>query len=665
MKELYDENEVIVNGFVKEFLADEQKFKQTWAKQAKRQLAFANGDQRVDTATGASPIMVNSQPANYMYDNRQNVYQTNEIEPIVRTLTAYMCRARPTAECFPASWDDEEQKNVAKLAEMVHNAKYDIDNEYQNSRMSAFWSLSVGNVYAKDFWNPDKGPYGSNDTAILTPFSVSIDHSIVDFDKQPLIVESYMIDKDWAKEVFNQEGPGYTGKAAEIGEEAPDIGTLNTLEEIKYSLPYIGYQYPGNPKNKTLVNEIYIPPSRDWPKGRFIINCGGKTVFSSLRELGSPYYMPLEDEMWHPYTHFGFEPYVGRALFKSLVEQILPLQIRLNEINGAILENANTLAKPNIMAAVNQLKKGVLNGRGSNVYTYQVIPGAQPPFAFEGTPLPSQFFQEKKQLIDTMVRVAGTNFVMSGTPPTGVTAASAIQTLLENASSQLSDVMISWEKFHERRFTKKLRVIHKFMTHPDDKLTNYIKLLNKNMLEKQIKDFVGQTDLSDGIVLKIQYGSMIPKSELAKKDLYKEMAKEGLLGPITDPTPQGAKLREQMLERLGEKPFDSEEGVEVKKAKWENDRMMQGLPVEVSQYDIDAIHLPCHVGELQSPTFLEKASDEQKIAFDNHIQEHKAKQAQAMAAMQPPPGVVPEGGPEAPIPPELPPEAVPQGMTPA
>lgn len=600
-----------------------------------------NGDQRVDTATGAAPIMVNSQPANYMHDSRQNVYQTNEIEPIVRTLVAYMCRSRPAVECFPYNWDDEQQRNVAKLAEMVHEAKYDIDNEYDNSRLSAYWALTIGTVYAKDFWNPLKGRNGNNDTAILTPFSVSIDNSVTDFDKQPLIVESYFVDKDWAIDMYNRDEAGYTGKINEISDSAGNVSTLQTLEEIKYSLPFIGYQFAGSLKNKVLIQEIYIPPAKGWNKGRYIINCNGKTVYSSLKELGSPYYMPLEDEMWHPYTQFVLEPYLGRALGKSIVEQLMPLQIRLNEINGAILENANTLAKPNIMAAVNQLKKGVLNGKGSNVYTYQVVPGAREPFVFAGVPLPSQFFEEKKMLIDAMVREAGTNFVMSGTPPTGVTAASAIQTLLENASSQQSDLMISWEKYHEKRFTKKLRVIHKFMTEPDDRLTGYIRMLNRNLLEKQIKDFVGQVDLTDGIVLKIQCGSMIPKSELAKRDMYKNLAKEGLLGPITEPSPQGARLRAQMLERLGEKPFETEESVELKKAKWENDRIMQGLPVEVSEYDIAAIHLPCHIGELQSPVFLEKASDEQKIAFDDHIKQHKEKMAAQAPA--PPQGMPPEG----------------------
>lgn len=625
---------------MKDIMSDDQKYKQTWAKQCKQWVAFANGDQRIDTATGAAPVINNSQPQTYNYDRRQNMYTTNEIDPIVRTLASYMCRAKPAVECFPSNFESEEERNAARVSEIIHNAKYEIDNEYLNSRMSAFWALVTGNVYAKDFWNPEKGMVvsetglksGDNDTAILSALSITVDNSCTCFEKQPYIIESYYMDYDWAKTMFNQEGAGYTGKIEEIKGESGNVGTIDTLEDMKYSVPFQGYQNSSSKKGKCLVQEIYIKPCYEWPQGRLVIVAGGATVYDSPREEGSPYFMPYDEEMWHPYTYFGYEPYIGRFLHKGVVEPILPLQMRLNEINGAILENANTLAKPNILAAVNQLKKGVISGKGAMVYTYSPIPNAAIPTVLGGTPLPAQFFNEKKEIIEHMVRIAGTNFVMSGQPPSGVSAASAISQLLENATTQQSDIMKSWEFYHEARYQKKLRIIHKFMKYPNTKLNEYIKFLNKNLLEKQINDFIGQQDLSSGTILKIQYASMIPKNEMTKREMYDKWAKDGILGPITEPTPAGAKLRSQLIEKFGEKPLESEESTELKKAKWENDRIKQMLPVEVSQYDNAAIHMPCHIGEIQDPTYLEKATDEQKIALDNHIQMHQ--QQEAMKAQQ-------------------------------
>lgn len=645
MKELYDDNSQKVVDAVKEIITDDQKFKQVWAKQCKQWVAFANGDQRVDTATGAAPVINNSQPQTYNYDRRQNMYTTNEIDPIVRTLAAYMCRSKPSVECFPSNFESEEERNAAKIAEMVHNAKYEIDDEYMNSRKSAFWALVTGNVYAKDYWNPEKGLVidefgrraGDNDVAILSALSITTDNSCLDFQKQPYIIESYYMETDWAKVMFDQQEAGYTGKTNEIKNESGNVMSIDTLEDMKYSIPFQGYQNSSTKKGKTLVQEIYIKPSFEWPKGRLLITAGDVLVYDSPREEGSPYFMPYDEEMWHPYTYFGYEPYVGRALHKGVVEPIMPLQLRLNEINGSILENANTLAKPNILAAINQLKKGVINGKGAMVYTYSPIPNAPAPTTIGGTPLPAQFFQEKKEIIEHMVRIAGTNFVMSGQPPSGVSAASAISQLLENATTQQSDIMKAWETYHQSRYQKKLRIIHKFMRYPNNKLNDLLRQLNKNLLEKQVNDFVGQQDLSAGTVLKIQYASMLPKSELTKREMYDKWAKDGLLGPITEPTPAGAKLRSQLLERFGEKPLESEESVELKKAKWENDRVKQGLPVEVSPYDKAEIHLPCHIGEIQDPNYLEKATDEQKLALDDHIKAHQqveAEKAQAQMMQQ-------------------------------
>jgi len=332
----------------------------------------------------------------------------------------------------------------------------------------------------------------------------------------------------------------------------------------------------------------------------------------------------MENPVWHPYTLFRYEPYVGRFLGKSLVEQLIPLQMRLNEINGSILENANTMAKPNIMAAIGQLKRGIMNGKGANIYTYQQVPGVAPPFVLQGSPLPTQFFTERQNIIDQMVRIAGTNFVMQGQAPSGVTAASAISQLLENANTQHSNMMLMWEKYHEKRFTKKLRIIHKFNIYPDKSLNEKLAEITENCLDVQVNDFIGAQDLADGINLKIQAMSMVPKSEVSKNQTYLDLGKQGLMPPqMSEPSPAGDKLRDQLFERLGLETFDSDQGIELQKAKWENNLMLQGNPAAVSEYDQSIIHLPCHIAQIQDPNFLEKATPEIYDLFQAHIQEHK------------------------------------------
>jgi hypothetical protein len=186
--------------------------------------------------------------------------------------------------------------------------------------------------------------------------------------------------------------------------------------------------------------------------------------------------------------------------------------MRLNEINGAIIHNANTLAKVDVLAVENQMKRGVMNGMGGNIYTYRMIPNAPPPQKWKGVPLPEQFFKEKDALIEQMVREAGTNLIMTGEAPKGVTAASALELLLDNSTTQHSDMSISWEKFTEEGFTKKLRVIRQFNKLPNEDIVDYLRTMSKDNLDLEISSFVGE-DVGDGWNLKVESGSTIPNGK--------------------------------------------------------------------------------------------------------------------------------------------------------
>ena len=229
MKELYAESTHKAGAFLDELYQSEEKYKTGWARDAKRNVAFANGDQSIDPS--AAPIWVDDDPVVNKHANaRQNSYQGDEIESIIRVLVSYMTRSKPVAETFADS-KDEKSKNIAKVAQRIVEAKYDIDHEYENSRMAARLGLIVGTVFGEDYWDRNKGGYvpnedgqgqpvlddqgqqtsqqtGNNAVAIHTPLSISVDHSVVDFKDQPYIGKHAVVDVDWAREQFEQNEPG-------------------------------------------------------------------------------------------------------------------------------------------------------------------------------------------------------------------------------------------------------------------------------------------------------------------------------------------------------------------------------------------------------------------------------------------------------------------------
>lgn len=691
MKDLYSEDLNRVCAFMDEMNQEDQNNKSSLIQIWRRNIAFANGNQFLSfgnslaTPGGNGTELLLSPNQN----NQQQMYISDEIDPVMRTLVSYMTRAQPNAEAFSVD-KSSESKRRAKLVERILEAKYVLDNEYKNSRMAAYLAFCTGTVFRKDFWDTSSGhkvqlpvydPQGNeiydengnvqmsdrytgdNSVAILNPLSISFDWTFTDFERLPWIQESYLMFTDWVKEAYDQTAPGYTGKAKDVT-EGDSVGlSIEALEEMKYDTPFnLGVSNKIKRRGRTLVQELCVQPNRDMPHGRYMIRAGGGIVFDSYnkgKDLGSPYYMPEPDSMWHPYSMFIYEPYIGRMLGKSMVEGITSEQMRINEINGAILKNANTIAKPDILAAENQLKKGIFNGDGSNVYTYKIIPGAGPPIRWEGAALPTQFFKEKEDLIQQIARKVGTNFVMQGTPPTGVSAASAIEQLLENANSQQSDLMNSWQIFHQQGYTKKIRIIRKYCKIPNEKIISYLRTISKDALQEDITSFVGE-DIGDGITVKIEASSMIPKSEKFKKDTLKDLAMNGMLGPIQEESPRGVRLRKELLTRFGEDKFESEENTDVEKATWENDRIKKMQPPDLYEYDNHAIHLSIHTTMRKDPKFLERANPEIVQFLDAHI-------AETVQAMQPPmpdpaqmaamagQGIPPQGMPEG-IP------GIPQGM---
>jgi hypothetical protein len=286
----------------------------------------------------------------------------------------------------------------------------------------------------------------------------------------------------------------------------------------------------------------------------------------------------------------------------------------------------------------------------------------------QGTPLPTQFCKEKEMCIEQMVRISGTNFIMMGNQPRGVSAGSAIAQLLENSNNQQSPIMARFSDYHARGFTKKLRLIHKFGKLPDKQLNNYISILAQKANRTQVSLFIGADHLSDDININIEPTSMVPKSQFQKNENYKGLMQSGFFAPLLAPGPEGNEIRGQLMEKLDLEPLKTVDSVEIKKATWENERVMLNQQIQIDEFDIDAVHIECHKKTIQDPNFLETASVEQYQALFQHIKAHQDREQQMqqqqmmmqqqMQGMPPEQGVPP--GLDANVPAEMPQPPVPE-----
>lgn len=637
-------------GQLHDVFTEDQHLKSGMLKVWQENIHFVNGNQAIEYDRFQGRFQ--HQPVQRRTVKPQ-MYITNEIEPIVRTLVAFLTRNKPQAKSYPTTQEDLVAVRRARNAQLVFDAKWDVDQEYAQYVLCAYWMLVTGNVFRKDYWDvsqrpkvtaPDATPFalvpstegkdgptptywGDTERAVLSGFQMAVDFNVTEFAAASWVMEYSLQAIDWVRTQFNQDLPGFTRLVDHV-EPDSDFGRALEMDlELRYDTHRHGYGSKPKTDDMVVLKEFYQEPhpAMPWnrdptaaPRGRMVV----ATRSVLLYDGPSPY-------RWHPYTFMGYEPYLGRFWRKSLVEQLIPLQRRLNEINGTILENAQTMAAPQWLVPENTTKHGVFWGKPGTIVRYVPHPSGARPERLDGVPLPLQFFNERSMILDTMVRIAGTNAIMQGNAPAGVSAASALQMLLENAQSQYGTLINQWEKFIEDSQTKKLQNFARFCRENRADLIDYLKRLTHDLIELDIESLTGD-DLDDNVNVVIEAGSSIPKSEAAKQAQISELGKQGVLGDIVhDPL-----ARAQYLQQFGLQDFDRKSNSEYEKIQWEHARMLKGMSPFPSEFDQHPLHLPEHIALVQKPSFIENASDEVKALTMTHIQWHQQQVAEAEQRQQ-------------------------------
>lgn len=642
---------------IDELFYEDMSYKQGMYRTWEEGINFINGEQSIRYTRNKLKYDAVTDISN---DRRSRIYVTNEIEPIVRTLASFLTRTKPISSVYPTDFTSDDSVRRARLAELILKARWEIDQEQYTNYICACWLLVTGNVFRKDFWDTGARPkifnpaivqmqsqlfqrqlnegndsgidemiskmpspefWGDNGKAILTAFQMAVDFNCKEFNEATWVMEYSLQDVDWAKTQYNQDAPGFT-KMVNLIKPQEEFGQALEIDlNLRFSNVRSGAKKP-TPHNKCVIKEFYQAPdyrfpwntnTTEPPKGRMIV----ATQDVVLYDGPSPY-------DWHPYSYCRYEPYMGRFWGKSLVEQLIAPQRRLNEINGAILENSQTMANPQWLVPEGTIKQGQLSGRHGLVVSFQPHPTGAVPQRLDGVPLPTQYFNERQLLIDTMVRISGSNAIMQGTPPTGVTAAAALQLLLENANNQHGPLINAFEKFIEEGQTKKINNFIKFNEEPRQDLMQQLKKIKEDLSDLDMIAITGQ-DIQDSVNVQIEAGSSIPKSEAAKQNMLMQLAASGNLGDIVnDPI-----LSVQYLKKLGVEPFNNKLDAEFEKIQWENGRMLKGMEPSPSEYDKHELHLPEHIAETQRPSFIEYKDENVKQLFLAHIQWHQEQIAAA------------------------------------
>jgi hypothetical protein len=602
---------------------------------------------------------------------------TNLVQPIVTTIVSNLTKNKPNADVI-ANSPDEADISAASLARIVQDCKWEDDNEQEKMIEAAYWAVTCGTVFRKDYWDTSYGkviripetemqqtpfldesgqiqmsqkevpvydelgspkfneiPLGDNSVDIIDPFRILVDPNATNEFSMSWIMETSIQKLFWIRENFDKEQEGYTGLAKDVKEELNLSILLDLRQRLKTLSARGAGSYAGTSggylndlKNVAIVKELYVRPTKNWPKGQMIISAGGKILYRG----DSPYYDGTPDS-WHPYTIYRYETIPGRFWGKSLVEDIIEPQRKLNAIDSLIILNRKTMVSPQkLVPAGCGVPEGYWNGAPGLQIPYRPVGanGAKPEI-LQGASLPQSIWQERADTKAEMQYIARINEVLQGIRPVGVTSGRQFQLQLEQALGTFAPTIYRWEKFIERGQSKKLKLIAHRYREPRPEFINKMRKMNKQITDVEIMNFIG-ADLRDNCQVRIEAGSSLPRSNAAQQDQIMEAAQIGLLNDVLS-NPIG---KQKILERLGIRGFDFGSEVDVKRAQWENEMIENGSfdHVMVLPFENHAIHIESHMTRMKEPNFIQ-LPPEVKQGYIMHVQAHaQIQQEQAIQAAQ-------------------------------
>jgi hypothetical protein len=317
----------------------------------------------------------------------------------------------------------------------------------------------------------------------------------------------------------------------------------------------------------------------------------------------------------------------------SVVPQIKAPVLELSRTESQMIENRNLSANPPwLVAEQHGVEEGSIQNRPGLRVKYRHAPNVPEPHPVEMPDMPQYVKDLPPLLKEHILEISGQGETSQGQVPPGARSGVAIAYLQESDDTRLGPTVTEFEECMEYWAELTLRVIaEKF------DLPRKLVIGGKHGQPADILEWTGQM-FSSFAGVNVQSGSALPRSKAAKQQFFLDLWDRQV---ETDPH----KLREAL--ELGEgEPDDYEQDTE--QADRENDKLMDGQPVEVRPWHNHEAHLYKHHQQMKTTDYEE--NEEVHDEFEAHCADHERElqeQQKAQAALQQQAGGQPpqNGGP--------------------
>lgn len=567
---------------------------------------------------------------------------TNKFADEIDNSVSMITRNDPLPIVIPNS-DDYQDKMAAILGEEFLKYKNFERNDAETWELIALWRSLTGTAYRKVYWDtttkevvnvpktttvveqiidsfgnpvPDPAtgnpqtfereqavtdangkvvmitlPEGDISACAKSIFEVSVDPAAkVKIDDGKWILDSYLCDRDWAKEQFARDrGKGFTGDVEKLVPFTPTDYPMQAL--LRLSAFRRAAQF--EPENGCLIREYYEAPCKKYPRGRMVVTGNDKEV---LFDGDNPYFAAGR---WHGYTAYHWRRVPGKFLSKPLGRDLYPLQKRLNGIDTLRSYTRQTTAIPQkAVIKGSGIKKGEITGRPGQVY--EVLPhplGVQGAIMnLPGQGLDQSVAQERQDIVNDMSIMSG-SYEAYRVSRSGRLTAMEYSLTDEYAINKMAPIIKSWERSVADSYQIELCLVGEKYREPRGGMLQKLKAFSTRREIKQMEKLSGD-EFRKNYRVRVEAGSTLPKSKAAKQDLIVKTFPTGLLGDINDPV-QADTIRQELgiFNLSGLRNHDRE------LALWENEQLELGVALDIHDYDDHLVHQRVIDELVKSPYF--------------------------------------------------------------
>lgn len=574
-------------------------------------------------------------------------FTDNRIVGIVRTEVAKLTKQRPTWVCAPRTGDSEDV-DAARLAENLVEYLWEELDCSEKHRRALLWSRVCGAGFWKITWDKEAGDtteilhtadgsqlqqdgrpihsgmsqyqaaaqlpgvepktvsQGDICVEVRSPFQMFVD---------PLAGEAGLENAEWLIEESVQS-PEYVLQRfnKDIEPDAQAISGLAEDRTISGTEPTTGAgKYKG-----IRVREYWCEPCSTHAKGRRAVWAGDQLLYEGDNEYGDM-----------PYVMFTGVPVPGRFWPTSVTEQIRPLQTELNKTRSQIRENAARIGNPSLV--VSKYADIKWEGLPGEKLTYDPSMPDSAPHYLQPPEMPAYIREELERMENSLREVSGQHEVSSATVPTGVTAASAINLLMEQDDTRLGPDVAAMEDTLAEAGEMILDLAAEYYDDP-----RMVRIGGEEGAW-DIFEFK-KTQLREHTHIDVQAGSALPHSKAAR-----QAAMTDVLNLFIQ---YGVPVKEQDLRKFfrdfdvgGLERLFSDIGADTNQINRENQLMAMGEQLQINSFDNDQSHIEGHEDFQKSARYARMIANNPDIGqeFENHTMLHRERFTQAQNAMVAPP----------------------------